>query len=79
VNTSLEQHRASGSCFDFSLEPVTSRHTSISDFNLPFTIGSHGVSFSRGIPISGHGLSDLITIGLTERGIGKQQSNSNGN
>ena len=37
VNTSLEQHRASGSCFHFSLEPVTSRHTSISDFNLPFT------------------------------------------
>jgi hypothetical protein len=70
---------AIGSCFDFSLGPVTSSHTSIGNFNLSFTVGSHGVPFGRGIPIGGYGLSDLITVGLSERGIGQQQSNYNGN
>jgi hypothetical protein len=78
-NTGSFHNRASGSCFDFSLGPVTSSHTPIGNFNLSFTVGSHGVPFGRGIPISGYGLSDLITIGLSERGIGQQQTNYNGN
>jgi hypothetical protein len=62
-----------------SLGPVTSPHAPISNFNLSFTVGSHSVPFGRGIPIGGYSLSDLITIGLSERGIGQQQSNYNGN
>jgi hypothetical protein len=70
---------ASGLCSDFSLGPVVSPHAPIGNFNLSFAVGSHGVPLGRGIPISGYGLSDLITIGLSHRGIGQQQSNDKGN
>jgi hypothetical protein len=71
--------RCASSCFDFSLGPVTSPHAPVGNFNLMFSVGSHGVPFGRGIPVSRHGLSDLITIGLSHRGIGQQQSNYNSN
>jgi hypothetical protein len=58
---------------------VTSRDTPVSDLNLMFAVGRHGMPFGRSISISGHGLPDLITIGLSHRGIGQQQSNDNGN
>jgi hypothetical protein len=75
----LNSAGASESCFDFSLGPVASPHTPISNFNLSFTVGSHGMPFGRGIPIGRYGLSDLITIGLSHRGIGQQQSNCTSN
>jgi hypothetical protein len=44
-----------------------------------FAVGGHGVPFGRGIAIRGYGLSDLLTIGLSHRGIGQQQGSDNGN
>jgi hypothetical protein len=67
------------SCFDFSLGPVASPHAPVSDFDLSFAVGSHGVPFGRGIPIGRYGLSDLIAIGLRHRRFRQQQCNNNGN
>jgi len=67
------------SCFDFSLGPVASPHAPVSDFDLSFGVGSHGVPFGRGIPIGRDRLSDLIAIGLRHRRFGQQQCNNNGN
>jgi hypothetical protein len=68
-----------GSCFDFSLGPMTSSHAPISNFNFSFGVSSHGMPFGGGISIGGYGLSDLIAIGLRYRRFGEQQGNYNGN
>jgi hypothetical protein len=56
---------------------VLYRHTFIGSCDFFFTVVSHGVTPSRLIPVSGYGLFYLITIGLSQRGICQQQSNSN--
>jgi hypothetical protein len=55
-----------------TLGTVASAHTLVSNCNLSCAVVSHGVLFGRGISISGDGLSNLIAIRLSRRGIGKE-------
>jgi hypothetical protein len=58
---------------------VPSLHAFIGNPDGFLAVVGHGVPLGRGVPISGYGLSYLITVGLSPRGICQQQSNSNGN